>query len=427
MVGSPRPGEPLFTDEANVRSDLTIGFDLILDRVDRSDFCPMTQDLADRVSTAAGAGDLTPAEQDLVVDQCLGCGRCRTEPADVDDLPELIIRARAMQRARGHLPRSRRLAARLLAGRDARGWFGRLLSPLVDRFLAAAPQGTSRRLLQRVSGISDEPVLLAGHPERFSSWWPRWQASRGLAPLAGPGTLAIMPTCVLEYREPSIGRDLVAIIEHQGRDAVLATSRCCGRGLLESGDVGAFINQAHRVLGDLAPLADAGCSIVVPDAECLGVVESYPRWVPGDEATAVASAALGVASALMPRLQIPPQQATETRRATLHLPCHRPASDHQGRAEQQLLEVLGFEVSVVEGCAGIGGNWGLLADHRRTAQVMAEAVVAGIDTTGAGPGSVVVGTCASANRALSAAGAASVHPVQLVARVLGVADERPTD
>jgi len=428
MAVAPRPEEPEFAEEAAIRLALTQAFDRQLARPDRVELCPVFRDLGQRVTSPAGAGNLTPAEQDLVVDQCLGCTRCRAQSPSDEDLPELIIRARAMQRARRYLPRSRRIAARLLAGRDARGLLGRLLSPLTDRMLTAVPNSRLRRLLQRVSGISAELVLMSGRRERLSSRLPRrWQRTD-----AGGGALAIMPTCSIEYRDPSIGDDLLAILERCQIDGVLATSRCCGRSLLESGDVGAFIAQAERVLGDLAPLADAGWSIMVPDAECLSVLESYPRWVPGDESTAVASASIGFAPALLARLpSLSPlrasERATATRSVTLHLPCHRPVGDRSGDSERQLLEALGLDVTVVDRCAGIGGSWGLLTDHRRDAEEMTRRLATEIETPGSGSGMVIVGTCPSANRALVATGADAVHPVQLVARVFGGNGQSPPD
>jgi Fe-S oxidoreductase len=91
--------------------------------------------------------------------------------------------------------------------------------------------------------------------------------------------------------EPAIGKDLVAVLEHNGIACSLAeNSRCCGAPWLHGGDVPRFTAAARRNVAALAAEVRAGRDVVVGQPTCAYVIrKDYPIYAPGADADLVAA------------------------------------------------------------------------------------------------------------------------------------------
>ena len=414
------PPDPLYLDEAAARADLTDVFDRCAACADCVDLCATFPLLSERLARrAAGgaldAGRLTPADQDDIVDSCLLCDRCVGRCDDVH-VPNAVMRMRAMSRGTSH--RTMRAARTdALLGRPDR--LARLTraAPFGRRLAHARPNGLARRVMAAATGISAVRVLPPYARERFSTWLRRRPA------VTTAQRVALLPTCLVEYHEPAIGRDLVEVYARNGIGCVLSTAGCCGAAALHTGDHARFRALAERNVAALrAPDVD-GLSIVVPQPTCRSViVEHYPRVLGGPGAADVAARVVGAAEPLLAVDDAGAGAGLDTRfadgvpaRITMHVACHAVGT---ADADRRLLERTGAAVTTVAGCSGSGGAWGLRAGHEDVAVPLARRLAADLASAG---GDVVVGGCHAANTAVTEqTGDTVTHPIQVLARAYGI-------
>lgn len=433
------PSDPRFLDEADVRHELTRVFDVCDGCRACIDLCPTFPDLFDRIAHRSGAaGNLTPADQDAVVDSCWQCDRCSRDCPYVPalderaiDVPRLMLRAKAMIAAGDH--RSMRVAATAgLMARPARNGAIATRIPLVARTVAADPGTVRRRVLGAVTGVSPVRLLPPFAQQRFSTWFAaraaRTDGTDGDdVPAPDATSVTLWPTCLVEYHEPAIGRDLVEVYRRNGIECALTGAGCCGAAQLHQGDVDGFRTLAGRNVAVLASeLGDDG-TVVVPQASCRAVVvEQYPTYLGTPDAARVAARTVDASQFLLDRHAergiAPMGDLGEPtgRRVTYHRSCHSAVSSGLV-AGVELLRLAGLQVEVVEGCSGSGGAWGLQSRHAEVAVGYAAALGAMIDDAGSvvdgSDAPLTVGDCHVANTAIAErTGRRVLHPLQVLAR-----------
>ena len=102
-----------------------------------------------------------------------------------------------------------------------------------------------------------------------------------------PGKVAIFSTCYVNYNEPGIGHDLLALLEHnQVPYVVVAKEACCGMPKLELGDLEAVDRLKQINIPVLARLAKEGYAILTPVPSCtLMFKQELPLLYPDDAQT----------------------------------------------------------------------------------------------------------------------------------------------
>ncbi len=105
---------------------------------------------------------------------------------------------------------------------------------------------------------------------------------------------------------------------------------------------------------------------------------------------------------------------------TYHAPCHLRAQNI-GLRSRDLLKLTGTKVTVVAECSGIDGTWGYRAENYESSRGVAKKMVSAIEKAG---NDTVAGDCALANTGIvQETGKQPVHPIQLIARAYGIAEE----
>ncbi len=99
-----------------------------------------------------------------------------------------------------------------------------------------------------------------------------------------PGKVAIFSTCYVNYNEPGIGHDLLAILEHNAIPYVLVEKEaCCGMPKLELGDLETVAKHKDINIPPLAKLAREGYAILTPVPSCtLMFKQELPLMFPDD-------------------------------------------------------------------------------------------------------------------------------------------------
>ena len=374
---------------------------------------------------------LTHAEQDQVVDLCFNCKLCYVNCPYVPDqhewaidFPRLMLRAEQVQHRGRKRTAVKAIATEQFLGRaDLMGKVATKAAGLANK-TTGTPGSATRKLLEKTVGIASERVLPPYARQRFSTWFKKRARLRFARK---QGSVALFTTCLVEYQDPSIGKDLVKVYEHNGIECSLPEGQvCCGAPWLHAGDVDSFRRQAAKNVKVLAAAVRSGQDIVVPQPTCSYVLkQDYKDYVAGSDADLVASHTFDAAEYLMKvhradgtRLNTEFHGSVASA-VTYHAPCHLRAQNI-GLKSRDLLKLTGTKVTVVAECSGIDGTWGYRAENYESSRGVAKKMAAGIEKAG---NDTVAGDCALANTSIvQETGKQPVHPIQLIARAYGISE-----
>jgi Fe-S oxidoreductase len=428
------PLDQRYGDEHDVRDELTRVYDLCHGCRLCFKFCdafPSLFEMIDRHDDQ-DAAKLTADEQDDVVDLCFNCKLCYVNCPYVPgqheweiDFPRLMLRAKEMQHAKRSPSAVRAIATDQFLGRtDLMGKVATKSGGLLN-MATGAPGSLARKILEKTVGIASERVLPPYAKERFSTWFNRRARLRFAD---RQGQVALFATCLVEYHDPSIGKDLVKVYEHNGIECSVPDGQvCCGAPWLHAGDVDSFRRQAEKNVKVLAQAVRDGKDIVAPEPTCSYVLKrDYKDYLPGPDADLVAANSYDAAEYLMnvhkgdgTRLDTDFTGAVPEA-VTYHAPCHLRAQNI-GLRSRDLLKLTGTKVSVVAECSGIDGTWGFRAENYESSRRVARKMVKAIEKA---DNDTVAGDCSLANAGIvQETGKRPVHPIQVIARAYGIAEE----
>lgn len=430
------PFHPRYFDEGDLREELTRVYDLCHGCRLCFKFCPSFPtlfELIDRFDDQ-DAGRLTPAEQDRVVDECFQCKLCHINcpytPGRHEwnlDFPRLMMRADQVRHRAGKVSLRARVEDQVLARTDAVGKVGTALAPVVNR-VVGRPGGLGRKVMQAATGVAAERVLPPYTRQRFSSWFRRRPAHAPAEGRARQGEVALFPTCLVEYQDPGVGRDLVRVCERNGIDCSLPEGQvCCGAPWLHTGDVDRFVAQGRRNVEILAAAVRDGRDVIVPQPTCGYVLKKdYVDYIGGPDAALVAEHTYDAAEYLM-KVHKGEGTALDTaftgevpETLTYHAPCHLRAQS-VGLKSRDLMKLTGARITVVAECSAIDGTWGYREENYEISRTVGRKLAGAIERAG---NEVVAGDCHLANGGiLQETGTRPVHPVQVVARAYGIPAE----
>ncbi|RIK03666.1 MAG: hypothetical protein DCC48_16050 [Acidobacteria bacterium] len=433
------PFHPNYFDEGDLRQELTRVYDLCHGCRLCFKFCSAFPTLFDLIDEHEDqdASKLTVAEQDQVIDLCFQCKLCYlncpyTPPQHewAIDFPRLMMRADQVLFRNRRRGLKQRLSDKALGDTDRVGKVSSLLAPLVNRAVRT-PGSRVRRMMERAVGIAQERVLPPYSRPRFSTWFANRSTRLGRDRQA---SVALFPTCLVEYQDTVVGRDLVAVLEHNGVECLLPPGQvCCGAPLLHQGDDRSFVRQARKnieVLATAIRKARGGgeeLTVVVPEPTCGYVLKKdYVSYVGGPDAELVAEHTRDACEYLL-SLHKEDDMVLDTafpgdvpQSLTYHAPCHLRAQEI-GLKSRDLLKLTGAEIQFVAECSGIDGTWGLRAENLEVARKVASKLAAAIDKQDA---DMVASDCTLAHGAIILeTGRKPVHPVSILARAYGLADD----
>jgi Fe-S oxidoreductase len=302
-----------------------------------------------------------------VVEQCYLCDVCYMtkcpyvppHPWNVD-FPHLMLRAKAVDFRNGRT----KLRDRILTSTDR---VGRLATiPVVVKMVNKANNApVARSAMEKVLGVAAEAKLPPYADARFrdtakaSIGWPVRNGARS------PGKVAIFSTCYINYNEPGIGHDLIAVLAHNEIPyRVVEKEACCGMPKLELGDFEAVEKLKNINIPVLAALARDGCAILTAVPSCtLMFKQELPLLFPDDEDVRVVADAmydpfeylvLRDRDGLLKREFVRPLG-----KISYHIPCHSRVQNVGQKTREVLEWIPGTTVRTVERCAGHDGTYGV--------------------------------------------------------------------
>jgi len=327
---------------------------------------PTLFDLVDESKTMEVDG-VAKADFAKVVDQCYLCDLCYmtkcpyVPPHDWNvDFPHLMLRAKAVKfRTEGAGFRDR-----LLTSTDAMGKLATI--PVVVQTVNAVNKfGPARAAMESVLGVAKDREL----PDYASrTFRPNAKASGPHAVKDGkttPGKVAIFSTCYVNYNEPGMGHDLLAILAHNEIPyRIVEKEACCGMPKLELGDLETVAKLKAVNIPPLAKLAKDGYAILTAIPSCtLMFKQELPLMFPDDaDVQAVRAAMRDPFEYLVARKKdglLKTDFGTALGKVAYHVPCHARVQN-VGQKTRELLETIpGTTVKTVERCAGHDGTWGV--------------------------------------------------------------------
>lgn len=427
------PLDPRYLDPADARAERDRTFQICSDCRICVRFCPSFKDLFAMIDENEDASDvsvLSDPQHEVVVDECYQCKLCyvvcpytsENDQEWVVDFPRLMLRSLAIESREGKVSRS----AKLLARTDLQGKVATALAPIVNRSNGV---GLVRGLMEKTTGIAKDRLLPTYAKVRFSKWFRGHQRGRVAAPVAPRGSVALFPTCLVEYQDPGIGEAMVGVFERNGIGCELPEGEvCCGMPWLDAGDVPKFEQHAAKNVAVLAAEVKAGRDVVVPQPTCAYVVKrEYPDFLGTDDAKLVAGHTFDTSEYLMARHAEAPLDtdfsAGETYETiTWQAACHYRAQQI-GPKSRDLMALTGAEVTMIERCSAIDGTWGLRAENVEMARTIAKPLMEAVTKSDA---DLIAGDCHLSNTAITErTGKTPVHPLEVLARAYGI-KERDT-
>jgi glycerol-3-phosphate dehydrogenase subunit C len=302
-----------------------------------------------------------------VVDQCYLCDLCYMtkcpyvppHPWNVD-FPHLMLRAKAVSFKNGRS----RFRDRLLSSTDTLGKFAGI--PIVTQTVNAVNRtAPARKAMEAALGVDSKAWL----PEFAATKFRSSARPDGSHPVRDgqrtPGKVAIFATCYVNYNEPGIGRDLLAVLERNRLPcALVEREACCGMPKLELGDLEGVACLKEKNIPPLARLARDGYAILTAIPSCtLMFKQELPLMFPADaDVLAVQKAMFDPFEYLVARAKdglLDTGFVKPLGKVAYHIPCHARVQNIGHKTEEMLKQIPGTELTTVERCSGHSGTWGV--------------------------------------------------------------------
>ena len=305
-----------------------------------------------------------------VVDQCYLCDLCYMtkcpyvppHPWNVD-FPHVMLRAKAIKFA-NQRSSARALRDGMLSSTDAMGKLAAI--PVVAQAVNVVNRTPlARAAMQALLGVHRERELppYTGKPFRSHAG-----ASKDFPVRDGaktPGKVAIFSTCYVNYNEPGIGHDLVAILEHNEIPyAVVEKEACCGMPKFELGDLKGVDRLKRANIPVLAKYAKSGHAILAAVPSCaLMFKQELPLMYPEDPDTLAVRDAMFDPFEYFVLRRKDGLLKTDFKRGlgkvSYHIPCHSRVQNVGQKTREMLSLVPGTELNTIERCSGHDGTWGV--------------------------------------------------------------------
>ena len=364
---------PEFFDEAKLDKELERVFDICHGCRRCVNLCtsfPTLFDLVDNSKTMEVDG-VAKADYWKVVDQCYLCDMCyMTKCPYVPphawnvDFPHLMLRAKAVKFRR----HGAGFRDRLLSSTDAMGKLAAI--PVVAQTVNTVNTiPLARSLMQKTLGVHKDRQLPPYASSKFRSSAGQSKPQAVKDGKNTPGKVAIFSTCYVNYNEPGIGHDLVALLEHNEIPWTLAEKEaCCGMPKLELGDLEAVAALKEKNIPGLAKLAREGYAILAPVPSCaLMFKQELPLMFPEDaDVKLVQDAMFDPFEYFVLRAKdglLKADFKKELGKVSYHIPCHSRVQNMGQKTREALEMVPGTKVTTVERCAGHDGTWGVKVEY----------------------------------------------------------------
>jgi glycerol-3-phosphate dehydrogenase subunit C len=342
---------------------------------------PTLFDLVDNSSTLEVDG-VDKKDYWKVIDQCYLCDVCYmtkcpyTPPHPWNlDFPHLMLRAKAVKYQKGEVV----FRDKFLSNTDALGSFAGI--PIVTQTVNAVNKTKmARNLMESALGVDKDAWLPEFASKKFrnsavaSKAWPVRNGD------ATPGKVAVYSTCYINFNEPGVGHDLLAILDHNEIPYVLVNKEaCCGMPKLEQGDLLGVEQKKNINIPLLAQLAREGYAILTPIPSCtLMYKQELPLMFPDCADTQAVKAAMRDPFEYFIARNRDGLLKTDFKQPlgqiSYHVPCHSRVQNVGKKTAEMLQLTSPKKLTIVERCSGHAGTFGVKKEFHATAMKIGKPV-----------------------------------------------------
>ncbi len=361
------PAEPKYWDRKALDKEINRAFEICHGCRMCFKYCDAFPNLFDIIDEGHG-GDVaavTEAETATVMDQCFQCKLCEVQcpytPRDQHefqlDFPALVHRWSAQQ-AEKERPRIR---DRVLANPDRTGRAARASLGAAN---VANRMKLPRWALEKTVGIHREKLLPDFASETFEAWARK---ENRLSPEPG-GEVVLFQTCYVQNNEPSIGRDVLEVLDRNGVDVrCVAGLQCCGMPAWEQGRLDWVRRQATANLELLLPFVEKGAKVLAINPTCSMMLRrEQPRLVESTQREAAERVAAAVMdpSEFLWSIQKEERFSTDFKSSpagtiAYHAPCHLRAQGVGFKGRDLLKKLPDVTVTTTMECCGHDGTFAM--------------------------------------------------------------------
>jgi len=422
------PRSDRFWNRADLREEMLRVFDVCQGCRLCFKFCPAFPSLFDSIDTAhdGETRQLTGPEMRRVADLCFQCKLCyvncpytpdQHHPFNVD-FPRLMLRERMVRgREEGITPQDR-----FLGNPDLSGSLGSLTVPFSNWAIRSRPM---RIAMEKIVGVHRDRELPRFNGTTFDRWVRKREKKLKKKTGGTGGKVALFYTCSVNYNEPDIGKNAVAVLAHHDVRIAIPEQRCCGMPYLDGGDHANAIENLKFNVRSMRGFADDGYAIVALQPTCGYVLKKeYPWLDAGEDTRAVAAATVDIGEFLMTlhaRGKLDTSFRTSPGRVLYHFPCHLKAQQI-GQKSRDLLQLIpGCEVEVVDRCSGMDGTWGMKREYFDASRKVASPIILRAEESRPDR---ICSDCALAGLQIhQGTGMRSAHPVEILRESYGLSLE----
>lgn len=317
-----------------------------------------------------------------VVDQCYLCDVCYMtkcpytppHPWNVD-FPHLMLRAKAVRFKKGEV----RIRDKFLSNTDGLGMFAGI--PIVTQTVNAVNKTRlARGMMEKAIGVDKDAWLPDFAAKKFRSGAAESRPYPVRDGTLTPGKVAVYSTCYVNYNEPGVGHDLLAILDHNEIPYVLVHKEaCCGMPKLEQGDLAGVEEKKNINIPQLAALVHEGYAILTPIPSCtLMYKQELSLMFPEDsDVQLVKDAVWDPFEYFVSRNRdglLKKDFKQELGSVSYHVPCHLRVQNMGRKTAETLQMVPGTTLNVVERCSGHAGTFGVKKEFHATAMKIGKPV-----------------------------------------------------
>ena len=343
-----------------------------------------------------------------LMDLCINCKRCLRECPSGVDTPWVALKGRIRALDTTH----ESLAEKILTNTQLLCEVGSLSAPLSN---LALRNGGFRTLIEKIIGLDRGRKL-----PPFSRKTARIVLASKVRPAREKKRkVALFLSCQSNFGDPRAeARAAVTLLERFGFQVKLPKVRCCSMATINSGHLQRARKDMMFNLERLEPFAQEGIPILFTEPTCLLALKSeYPRVIEEERSRTVAQCCEDIHEFLLKVVEsrggTPSQFDNTGPKVGYHSPCHLRALG-EGDAPARLLEATG-EVQLVrlkDLCCGMGGTFGLKKKNSRLSRKMGRELAKEIRESDV---SIVASSCAACRMQIEElAGVKTVHPLVLL-------------
>ncbi len=343
---------------------------------------PTLFDLVDE-STTMEVDGVAKKDYAKVADQCYLCDVCfETKCPYVPphpwnlDFPHLMLRYKAIQFKHGTETKFRdtQLSNTVRNGKLAS------IPVVVQTVNALGKNKTARALTEKVLGVHKDAWLPEFASKPLPSNSPKSKNHPVVDGKKSPGKVAIYSTCYVNYNEPGIGLDFMAVLDHNKIPYVLVEKQaCCGMPKLELGDLDSVAANKELNIPKLAALAKDGFAIIGLIPSCtLMFKQELPLMFPDCEDTQLVKEAMYDPFEYLELRKKDALLNTDFKQAlgsiSYHVACHLRVQNIGLKTRDFLQSILDTKVNTIERCSGHAGTYGVKKEFHDNAMKIGKPV-----------------------------------------------------